>query len=44
MQAGAILAANAEDLAEAKADGAGAAFLDRLMLDDGRMGHGRRHR
>ena len=37
MQAGAILAANAEDLAEAKADGAGAAFLDRLMLDDGRV-------
>ena len=37
MQAAAILAANAEDLAEAKADTATAAFLDRLMLDDSRM-------
>ena len=36
-QAAAILAANAEDLAEAKADTASAAFLDRLMLDDGRV-------
>ena len=34
MQAAAILAANAEDVAEAKADTASAAFLDRLMLDD----------
>jgi glutamate-5-semialdehyde dehydrogenase len=37
MQAAAILTANAEDLAEAKADTASAAFLDRLMLDDGRV-------
>jgi glutamate-5-semialdehyde dehydrogenase len=37
MQAAAILAANAEDLAEAKADTASPAFLDRLMLDDGRV-------
>jgi glutamate-5-semialdehyde dehydrogenase len=37
MQAAAILAANAEDLAEAKADTASAAFLDRLMLDDSRV-------
>ncbi|HET7681239.1 MAG TPA: glutamate-5-semialdehyde dehydrogenase [Xanthobacteraceae bacterium] len=37
MQAAAILAANAEDLAEAKAGTASAAFLDRLMLDDGRV-------
>jgi glutamate-5-semialdehyde dehydrogenase len=33
----AILAANAEDLAEAKRDGATAAFLDRLALDDKRV-------
>ncbi len=33
----AILAANAEDLAEAKASGATAAFLDRLRLDDQRV-------
>jgi glutamate-5-semialdehyde dehydrogenase len=32
-----ILAANAEDLAEAKAAGATAAFLDRLALDDQRI-------
>src|SRR3954467_13975845 len=32
-----ILAANAQDLAEAKACGAGAAFLDRLALDDKRV-------
>jgi glutamate-5-semialdehyde dehydrogenase len=37
MQAAAILAANAEDLAEAKADTASAAFLDRLMLYDSRV-------
>ncbi len=39
MQAAAILAANAEDLAEAKADtaSASAAFLDRLMLDASRV-------
>jgi glutamate-5-semialdehyde dehydrogenase len=37
MQAAAILAANAEDIAEAKADTASAAFLDRLMLDDSRV-------
>ncbi len=37
MQAAAILAANAEDVAEAKADTASAAFLDRLMLDDSRV-------
>src|SRR5688572_15442820 len=36
-QAAAILAANAEDLAEAKSDTASAAFLDRLMLDEGRV-------
>ncbi|HZS64586.1 MAG TPA: glutamate-5-semialdehyde dehydrogenase [Xanthobacteraceae bacterium] len=36
-QAGAILAANAEDLAEAKAAGASPAFLDRLMLDAKRV-------
>ena len=36
-QAPAILAANAEDLAEAKADTTSAAFLDRLMLDDSRV-------
>jgi len=34
---GAILAANAEDLAEAKAAGATAAFLDRLTLDAARI-------
>jgi glutamate-5-semialdehyde dehydrogenase len=34
---GDILAANAQDLAEAKASGAGAAFLDRLALDDKRV-------
>ena len=33
----AILAANAEDLAEAKAHGATPAFLDRLTLDDDRV-------
>ncbi len=33
----AILAANAEDLAEARASGATAAFLDRLALDDKRV-------
>jgi glutamate-5-semialdehyde dehydrogenase len=32
-----ILAANAEDLAEAKGSGANAAFLDRLALDDERV-------
>ena len=32
-----ILAANAEDMAEAKAAGATAAFLDRLALDGGRV-------
>ncbi len=32
-----ILAANAEDIAEAKASGATAAFLDRLALDDKRI-------
>jgi glutamate-5-semialdehyde dehydrogenase len=34
---GAILAANAEDIAEAKAAGATAAFLDRLALDENRV-------
>ncbi len=33
----AILAANAEDIAEAKSGGAAAAFVDRLMLDDKRV-------
>src|SRR6187455_341760 len=33
----AILAANAEDVAEAKRSGANAAFLDRLALDDKRV-------
>jgi glutamate-5-semialdehyde dehydrogenase len=33
----AILAANAEDLAEAKRNGANAAFVDRLALDDNRV-------
>jgi glutamate-5-semialdehyde dehydrogenase len=37
MQADAILAANAEDVAEAKAETASAAFLDRLTLDAGRV-------
>src|SRR5919198_1302832 len=32
-----ILAANAQDMAEAKASGAAAAFLDRLALDDKRI-------
>jgi glutamate-5-semialdehyde dehydrogenase len=32
-----ILAANAEDIAEARSGGATAAFLDRLMLDDKRV-------
>ena len=32
-----ILAANADDLAEARAKGATAAFVDRLMLDDKRI-------
>jgi glutamate-5-semialdehyde dehydrogenase len=32
-----ILAANTQDLAEAKASGASAAFLDRLALDDNRV-------
>src|SRR5437868_4787391 len=35
--AAAILAANAEDVAEAKAGGANAAFLDRLTLNDKRV-------
>jgi glutamate-5-semialdehyde dehydrogenase len=34
---GDILAANAQDLADAKASGASAAFLDRLALDDKRV-------
>ena len=32
-----ILAANAEDIAEAKSEGANAAFIDRLMLDEKRV-------
>src|SRR6201988_1312504 len=36
-EAPAILAANAEDVAEAKAETASAAFLDRLTLDDARV-------
>ena len=36
-RASAILAANAEDVAEAKAAGIGGAFLDRLSLDAGRV-------
>jgi glutamate-5-semialdehyde dehydrogenase len=36
-QASAILAANAEDIAEAKSKGANAAFLDRLALDASRV-------
>src|SRR5258708_14189601 len=35
--AGMILAANAEDIAEAKAGGANAAFIDRLALNDKRV-------
>src|SRR5262249_58218055 len=35
--AAAILAANAEDVAEAKRSGANAAFIDRLALDDKRI-------
>ncbi|HEX9808501.1 MAG TPA: aldehyde dehydrogenase family protein, partial [Alphaproteobacteria bacterium] len=34
---GAILEANAEDIAAAKDEGMGGAFLDRLMLDDDRI-------
>ena len=37
-QASSILAANAEDMAEAQAEKATPAFLDRLMLDDKRVG------
>jgi glutamate-5-semialdehyde dehydrogenase len=37
VQAGAILAANAEDLREAQAAGLGAAMLDRLQLDERRV-------
>ena len=33
-----ILTANAEDIAEARSSGATSAFLDRLMLDDARIG------
>jgi glutamate-5-semialdehyde dehydrogenase len=33
----AVLSANAQDMAEAKSEGAGAAFLDRLRLDEGRV-------
>src|SRR5690349_1488213 len=36
--AAAILAANAEDIAEARSGGATAAFIDRLMLDEKRVG------
>jgi glutamate-5-semialdehyde dehydrogenase len=36
-QAGAILAANAEDMREAQAAGVGAAMLDRLQLDERRV-------
>jgi len=36
-RADAILAANAEDLADAKAKGQTAAFIDRLILDPGRL-------
>jgi glutamate-5-semialdehyde dehydrogenase len=36
-QAGAILAANAQDMREAQAAGLGAALLDRLQLDDRRV-------
>jgi glutamate-5-semialdehyde dehydrogenase len=36
--AAAILAANAEDIAEARSGGATAAFVDRLMLDEKRIG------
>jgi glutamate-5-semialdehyde dehydrogenase len=37
MQASAILAANAEDVAELKGETASPAFLDRLKLDEGRV-------
>jgi len=37
LQAAAILAANAEDVAEARAATASAAFIDRLSLDDSRV-------
>ena len=40
----AILAANADDVAEAKSRGQAPAFLDRLMLDDGRRRGDRRGR
>jgi glutamate-5-semialdehyde dehydrogenase len=36
-RSGDILAANAQDLAEAKASGASASLLDRLALDEGRL-------
>jgi glutamate-5-semialdehyde dehydrogenase len=36
-RAGEILAANAQDMAQAKADGVAGAFLDRLALDDDRV-------
>ena len=36
-QTAAILAANAEDVAEARAAGVAGAFLDRLSLDDERI-------
>jgi glutamate-5-semialdehyde dehydrogenase len=36
-QTAAILAANAEDIAEARASGMSGAFLDRLMLDEARV-------
>jgi glutamate-5-semialdehyde dehydrogenase len=36
-RAGPILAANAQDLAEARAAGQNAAFIDRLLLDDARL-------
>lgn len=36
-QAAAVLAANAEDLAEARAKGQSASFIDRLLLDGGRV-------
>lgn len=36
-RAAAILAANAQDLAEARASGQNAAFIDRLLLDAGRL-------
>src|SRR3954447_19673986 len=37
LQADTILAANADDMAEAKAENASPAFLDRLMLDAKRV-------